>query len=78
MKIKRGKKSGLVVTLGRDETRTWKRGTPESYDLRRRVLGDVERFVREHDVTGTVEIYAAKSDGGWTVDVLTIEEGRLR
>lgn len=47
MKIKKGKKSGLVVTLGRD------------------------------DVTGTVEIYAARSDGGWTVDVLNIEGGQL-
>lgn len=66
-----------AVTLGRDETRIWKSATSDSYKLRDRVLREVERFVRSHGTTGTVEIYAAKEDGGWTADVLRIEGGHL-
>lgn len=61
---------GVVVRLGRADTRRWEDAGRDGHDFRPLVREKARAFAARHDLRGSIEIYAA---GGWTADVI---EGR--
>ena len=73
MKIQNGSHGGVVVRLGRADTKRWEDGGPVGDAFRRKVRADGHAFAAKHGARGNVEIYAAASEGGWKADVERIE-----
>jgi hypothetical protein len=66
IQMKVNKKNG-VIRLSKDETKVWEDGGPDGNDYRRSLRILAKSIVRPGM---TVEIYASKSEGGWTADVV--------
>jgi hypothetical protein len=73
MKIAKGKAKGVVVTLGKSDTKKWEDPTERGALFRRRTMAEARIFARTRGVRGNIEVYAAKSAGGWTADVEAID-----
>lgn len=69
MKITKGKRAGVVVQLGEKDTKLWESHSEAGYKFRARVRDEMREFARKHKIRGSIEIYAAKSKGGWVADV---------
>jgi hypothetical protein len=76
MKITRGKARGVVVKLGRADTKLWEDAGPDGVEFRAKVRKDAQDFASgKSDLQGqTIEIYASESEGGWLADAIEVDE----
>lgn len=60
-----------TIRLSSTETKVWEDGGPDGYAFRSRVRAIASKMANASGKT--VEVYASKSSGGWTADVIAPE-----
>lgn len=73
MNITKGIRRNVLVQLTRRETRLWEDGGEKGSCFRRATREAARAYAEKHGISGSIEIYAAQSEGGWTADVERIE-----